>query len=95
MRVGGGTEPPSWKIVMPAICHTISSPTIPISPPIHGGQAPRGSDRVAATTVTTQRSPARGAEEQLAEAVAQLVEVRSAQHLGRARPGQVDVDTSR
>src|SRR5437016_3891783 len=88
----------SW----PTISQTISSAAIPMTPPnqagnlrartrVRGAAGPGIAGTVAFGLPYTSALGRRAhAEQDLAELVAQLVEVRVAQHLGGARPRQVD-----
>src|SRR5438552_4552309 len=102
MSVGVGTLPLSFMIVAPTICQITTSPIKPAALPSHDG---RGSDNALRVSIgwigwigspmLTRSFPVLGdhpaaPEQQLAELVAQLVELRRAHDLWRARPGQVD-----
>src|SRR3954447_27012248 len=99
MSDGGGMLPfatPAW----PAISHTPSSNAVPMTPLSQLGMrrlvvsdfGARDAGAGTAVAVTSALGGPAHAEQDLAELVAQLVEVRVAQHLRRARARQVDRD---
>src|SRR3954470_14360475 len=95
MSVGGGMDDVSWKNVMPMICHATRTTPKAIAVAAHCGSAGRPDAGAAAAVIgssTVFGDDAAAPEEQLAEVVAQLVEVRGPHHVGRAGTREVDRD---